>query len=437
MTTEMTKGLLPRLDSRSEYFDYLEGYSVQRVEELREHRSRQGLVKSYMVETVRQDRAGIPDARLLFRSLGWHMDPVDEGLYRLRPLGQQGIWGLLETPDSRYAIIHTLLPAQESDRWVQSLIQASPWLDRVWLSAPLFLELWNFVSDVNNPSRYTRITFEHESVYDIDGVDAADAPAEDEDLDLDDEASENEATGVTASVPEDDQPDRERRSSKFTMVERISKVQQILQSLQRTYRPLHSITQLRIPAPNHGGHEFYFNGKVTDRSDSFHSHRQAVEYVLDLYRQATERAEQAAWFGLEATEEMHPPHRTLDAAQDGLRYRGAPVVLRFSETLTDAVFEQWVDSIFRRKHNRFRLWGNPISMGKRKVHVYGVDRHVWQPIDLELTPTHVTALLPEGTCGNTIHRLVTNVQRFVDPAVQVWIGDTPYDAFLRPVRTAA
>lgn len=435
MTTEISKGLLPHLGTRSEYFDYLEGYSVQRAEELQEHRTRQGLVKSYMLETVGRDQAGMPDSHLLFRDLGWHIDPVDESLYRLRPLNQQGVWGLLETPDPRYAVIHTLFAAQESDRWVQSLIQASPWLDRVWLSAPLFLELWKFVSAVNNPSRYTRITFEHESVYDIDAVDAVDAPAEDGDLDLDDEPGDSEATGMSTNIPEGDQPARERRSSKFTMVERISKVQQILQTLQRTYRPLHSITQLRIPAPNHGGHEFYFDGKVTDRSDSFHSHRQAVEYVLELYRQATERAEQAAWFGLESTERAHP--HALDAPQDGFRFHGAPVVLRFSEPLTDAVFEQWVDSIFRRKHNRFRLWGNPISMGRRKVHVYGVDRHVWQPIDLELTPTHVTALLPQGTCGNTIHRLVTNIQRFVDPAVQVWIGETPYDAFMRPVRTAA
>jgi hypothetical protein len=45
--------------------------------------------------------------------------------------------------------------------------------------------------------------------------------------------------------------------------------------------------------------------------------------------------------------------------------------------------------------------------------------------------------LPEGTCGNTIHRLITNIQRFLDPAVEAWIGDAPYDDFLKLAAGAA
>ena len=44
---------------------------------------------------------------------------------------------------------------------------------------------------------------------------------------------------------------------------------------------------------------------------------------------------------------------------------------------------------------------------------------------------NLTALLPDGTCGNTIHRLVTNIQRFLDPAVEAWIGDTPYSDLIQ------
>jgi hypothetical protein len=46
----------------------------------------------------------------------------------------------------------------------------------------------------------------------------------------------------------------------------------------------------------------------------------------------------------------------------------------------------------------------------------------WQPISLELSATRVVALLPKGTCGNTFHRLVTNVQRHVCPKIDVWLG---------------
>ncbi|MDI6735811.1 MAG: hypothetical protein QME42_06415, partial [bacterium] len=66
-------------------------------------------------------------------------------------------------------------------------------------------------------------------------------------------------------------------------------------------------------------------------------------------------------------------------------------------------------------------------LSSEKVHIYGADRHLWQPIFLELTTRHAIAILPKGTCGNTIHRLVTNIQRYIDSAVEVWIGDWKYN----------
>jgi hypothetical protein len=52
-------------------------------------------------------------------------------------------------------------------------------------------------------------------------------------------------------------------------------------------------------------------------------------------------------------------------------------------------------------------------------------------MDLEITRNHVYALLPTGTCGNSVHRLVTNVQRFVQPKVSVFIGEHSYEDFLK------
>ena len=105
---------------------------------------------------------------------------------------------------------------------------------------------------------------------------------------------------------------------------------------------------------------------------------------------------------------------------------GAPVVIRFQEPLKPQVFDFWVQSTFGRQRNRFRLWGHPIRLGPTKVHVYGLDCHLWHPLFLELTARGCTAIIPSGTCGNTVHRLVTNVQRYLDPGAEVYIGDTPY-----------
>ncbi|MCK4419840.1 hypothetical protein KAV79_08540, partial [Candidatus Aerophobetes bacterium] len=57
---------------------------------------------------------------------------------------------------------------------------------------------------------------------------------------------------------------------------------------------------------------------------------------------------------------------------------------------------------------------------------YGVDRHLWKPIFLELTDKYLTAIVPKGTCGNTIHRLICNIQRYIDPAAKAYIGDMEY-----------
>jgi len=105
---------------------------------------------------------------------------------------------------------------------------------------------------------------------------------------------------------------------------------------------------------------------------------------------------------------------------------GAPVSIIFNETLGKETFDYWIKSTFGRVNNRFRLWGNPIILGPKKVHVYGVDRHLWKPIFLELTDKYLTAIVPKGTCGNTIHRLICNIQRYIDPAAKAYIGDMEY-----------
>ena len=137
---------------------------------------------------------------------------------------------------------------------------------------------------------------------------------------------------------------------------------------------------------------------------------------MEKYDSATNRVEAAAWPG-------------MADGQVGLRL-GAPLLIKFSEPLEPRAFNRWIAAL-RRKTNRFRLWGTPLIRGPGKVHLYAVDNHLWQPLDLEITRNHVYALLPKGTCGNSVHRLVTNIQRFVQPKVSVFIGEHSYEGFLK------
>jgi len=127
--------------------------------------------------------------------------------------------------------------------------------------------------------------------------------------------------------------------------------------------------------------------------------------------------EEQAWYSVKTSASLPGAFRKIV---------GAPVVIRFQELLRPQVFDFWVQSTFGRQRNRFRLWGHPIRLGPTKVHVYGLDCHLWHPLFLELTARGCTAIIPSGTCGNTVHRLVTNVQRYLDPGAEVYIGDTPY-----------
>jgi hypothetical protein len=203
-------------------------------------------------------------------------------------------------------------------------------------------------------------------------------------------------------------------------VDRIAVVQEKLAKLQEIYTPLYAISLLRFPsALERGGHDFYDNGKVTNRSGNFRDHRNHLLYVQRIYDQLMKYTEEKVWYSLDK--------ETVTIPGAFQKLVGAPVFIKFSEPIGNETFEYWLDSTFGRANNRFRLWGNPIRLGPQKVHVYGVDRHLWQPLFLEITTKHLMAIIPKGTCGNTIHRLITNIQRYLDPAADVFIGNSKYE----------
>ena len=140
-------------------------------------------------------------------------------------------------------------------------------------------------------------------------------------------------------------------------------------------------------------------------------------FVVRIYESLLHSTEEQAWYSIKESTGVPGQFRKIV---------GAPLVIRFQEPLNAETFKQWIRATFERKRNKFRLWGHPIRLGSTKVHVYGVDRHLWQPLFLELTEKGCTAIIPNGTCGNTVHRLVTNIQRFLDPGIEAFIGHKPY-----------
>jgi hypothetical protein len=400
----MTQMALRQIQNRQQMIRFFDGYAIERMEELDERKLKRPLVKSHLLEILDGEEARTSQGlQAIFGRRGVRLQLLDEELF-LATDDQNGEIGFLERLRPRIVALYSTMKSDELGRWVHRLVLRSPEIDHVWLSGLTFGVLWELVTRLSRPHRFTRLVFTHDSIFDVDST--ALEPGEDEEEISQD--SEDEELGEII----------ERRATSFRLVDRIGVIQEKLQALQTIYSPLYAISQLRFPSPvGRGGHDFYDNGRVTNRSESFRDHRSHLLFVVRIYEQLLKSTEEQAWYSIPESVGVPGQFRKIV---------GAPVIIRFREPLSADVFEYWIKATFERKRNRFRLWGHPIRLGPTKVHVYGVDRHLWQPLFLELTAKGCTAIIPNGTCGNTVHRLVTNIQRYLDPGADAFIGDKPY-----------
>ena len=134
-------GYLPRLESRREFVDYLEGHPVPGASELQQPGTDRKLVRTYMLETAGNGQR-MPDLASRFPSRV-HLHRLDDTLFRVEDADHGGqVVGLIEELDKRQPVLYTKMAVDQSDRWVRQTVDRSPWLDRLWLSSPILFELW-------------------------------------------------------------------------------------------------------------------------------------------------------------------------------------------------------------------------------------------------------------------------------------------------------
>jgi len=396
--------------TQDEAVQLLEGWAEARRTELGSAVTTRPLVKTYMLEHSEKHLG--PSLGRAFAKSGITLTPLRDGDFEtIWDSRQQKYVGFLERLINRHPVIYTTEKSDVMDPWVKRLVHRNPSLDRLWISGMTFHRLWSAVLAQSSPNRFGRIVFQHDNLFE----NAMDLP-------FSADADESEPEANISMEPTDDEEVPERKATRFAVVDRLSTLERILPAMRSLYGPLRAISQLRFPGARGGGHDFYYNGKVTNRTDSFSEHRLRVRYVLQVYSATTLRAEAATWSGVEKM--------NVGNTEATKWILGAPVRIQFSQALTPAVFDRFVESVFVRKNRDFNLWGNPIRLGPTKVHVYALDRHVAQQLFIEITNTNILVVIPAATCGNSIHRLVTNVQQFLDPAIDVWIGDQSYESLV-------
>ncbi|MBN8458576.1 MAG: hypothetical protein J0M04_12130 [Verrucomicrobia bacterium] len=393
---------------RFEVYRIFNGMSEEGKAGLDSAKTRVPLVKTFLLEHV-SDR-GTQRVKPLGEIWKRHaaiLAPIDESFHSVTDFAEdpdtkkqrQVVTGYIEQYSPRFFAYYTVEGSQEAKRRVRNWIGTSPDLDASWFSSPLLKHLWDKDIVHRGDHRFGKLVFRHESVFEMP-EDSADTPGEDQ---------EDEA--------DDGGPEPERRKFRSEMGDSVGRLRKSLDGLRRSYPPLHALYSVRIPSmAGRGGHDLFQDGQITNRSDSFEDHRNHARYLWRLYDGVLSETEECAWGDPAAKEKP-------------VGWNGVPLIVRFDEALSQTTFDNWVTKAFQ-KRNVFKLWGDPLRLGPTKIHVYGADRHLWQPINLEMTERQLVAILPRGTCGNTFHRLVANIQRYISPKIDAWIGSRSLESFL-------
>lgn len=144
-------------------------------------------------------------------------------------------------------------------------------------------------------------------------------------------------------------------------------------------------------------------GRFAVTGDSFELHEQFVSSVVERYKRLVELCESKAikWHALPG-----PGGGTLT---------GGPIVLTFSRVIEDVgAFAEKLTS----SQEPFRLWGL-VNVSRNVAEVEAVDLHVGRTLQLDIGATWMRIYLHEDSCGNTVARLITNLQHRFDGALSL------------------
>jgi len=143
-----------------------------------------------------------------------------------------------------------------------------------------------------------------------------------------------------------------------------------------------------------------WNGKITGRGTDFSAYSQIVNGTLDSYAGVVTSLESNYSLGLTRCEEDYL----------GFGLKGSPFCVEFDSPIN-------LDSVVNGMFNcvpPFRLMGEPEKLTDDYYVIDALDLHVGQPLAIELSPRLMRIYLYEGTCGNTIVRILRSLQHYVD-----------------------
>jgi hypothetical protein len=299
-----------------------------------------------------------------------NVESTDDAFLFRAMLPEGVLW--VDQLDSRFWSVHTDLQTQVARNFFNKQVEQRRELDWMWLPSDHLRNLWPTAI-----SRRVHTTFDGSRFVD------SEAPARDLRVQL----FGRDATGLLDYISGID----EYRSS--VSFDRI---------------------QASLSDPDLGQIEEGVSrmGRFVVTGDSFEFHAQFVRSVVQRYKRLVNLCEQRA-------ASYQPFSDGADGA--GGTISGGPIAIRFSRTIEDLT--AFTGTLFSSRAP-YRLWGTP-QVRESYAEVHAVDLHVANSLRLDVGRNWLRVYLNEGTCGNTVARLVANLQHtfdgaleFVDPELQ-------------------
>jgi hypothetical protein len=297
----------------------------------------------------------------------------DAFLSRVRLRENQGVlW--VDRLNPRFWSFHTIMPAKDAADWLSGKVEARRDLDWMWLPSDHLRRI-----SPGALSRKVRTVFDGERLVGPD------------------DAAQDLKVQLTGSNAE-------------RLLEQIAKLD--------SYRSAVSFdsVEVLIDDPDLGvlREAVKRRGSFAASGDSFVHHAQFVRAVIDRYSYLVEAVERLALrFDLLDGGGDDDVGHEID--ESGVRYSGTPIGIEFSRRILD--LPRFCAGLFNSRHP-FRLWGQPVIVGDIAT-VDAVDLHVGQRVRIDVGPSWMRIYIRAGSCGNTVARLVSNLQSRFDGALRL------------------
>jgi hypothetical protein len=337
------------------------------------------LLKTYLIEANAPDVGDKRDAVQRFFSDGplsrsVTLTQTDDSTIHLLRFERQGVEFFLDTIDPRFWVLHTVAQAHGADTAVRALVHKTGLLDAAWFPARHLAE---WATELGS-ARLLTAKFSVPT-----GLYQDDLP-EDEFLD----ESLFLRIGATGNAFE--------RWNKFRETEVL--------------KPTLALWSARVARrqPNRDDvvvEDVTAVGKLTCRGTSFRLHQEFLHGLRSKYSELI--------VGWEAK------YRTGWQQQSGsVIPTGNAAEIVLPESLSSVELEHLLSSMFN-CGDPYRLYGVPVQQGTQRYVAKGVDLHTGDKIDFEITPEMIRVYLYPTTCGNSLARLVTNLQHFQDARIDL------------------